>query len=306
MSLTVLPASLDTLASRSGQPLRLLLAAWLAGYKAPRTREVYDISVRQWIVWCASHDVDPLQAVRAHLELWQRSLEESGRKPRTVASRIGAVACWYKYLLDEGVIVVDPSARVKRPKIERRSPTAWLTRPQLADLVAAARSEGGHPYALVALLAFNGLRIAEACSLDVESLAWAGEFPFLSFVRKGGHDGRAVLARETEKAVKGAIGERTSGPLLLTEAGTRMNQKAAQRILDRCVKHVHGAHGRVTPHVLRHSWVTAALAARVPQDQVQHDAGWIDSRMLSYYAHGQAQPERATTHAVSAFIAGAA
>lgn len=74
----------------------------------------------------------------------------------------------------------------------------------------------------------------------------------------------------------------------------------------RCVTAIHGPHGRVTPHVLRHSWTSAALSARVPQDQVQHDGGWADARMPGYYSHGQDQPDRATTHAVTAFIAGAA
>lgn len=305
MSLTVAP-TLGALAGHSGQSLRMLVFAWLASYKSASTRSVYLISVEQWLAWCASVGVDPLHVIRAHVELWQRTLEDAGKKPRTVASRVGAVACWYRYLLDEGVITADPTARVKRPRIERRSPTAWLTRPQLADLIAASTELGGSPHALISLLAFNGLRIAEACSLNIASLTWEGTYPVIWFTRKGGKDGRAVLSRPTEAAVVAAIGDRASGPLLLTSAGTRMNQKAAQRIIDRCLIDVHGTHGRITPHALRHSWATAALGARVPPDQIQHDGGWADSRMVSYYAHGQDVPDRATTHAVTAFIAGAA
>lgn len=306
MTLPELPnASLKTTAAGATDPLRLLVAAWLAGYKAPTTRAVYGIAVRQWLDWCADHQLDPLKVIRAHIELWQRELEAAGKKPRTVANRIGAVACWYGYLVEEDVLTVDPAARVKRPKIERKSPTAWLTRPQLADLVTAAEQLGGSPHALICLLALNGLRIAEACSLNVESLTWAGGYPVVDFTRKGGKDGRATLARPTEAAVLAAIGDRTTGPLLLTAAGTRMNQKAAQRIIDRCMPHVRGTHGRITPHALRHSWCTAAHGAHVPTDQLQHDGGWADPRMATYYAHGQDQPDRATTHAVTAFIAGA-
>lgn len=308
MATTIAPArrtGLDALAGASGDPLRLLVAAWLAGYKSPRTRAAYATGVRQWLAWCADHDVDPLTAVRAHVELWQRHLEEQGRAVKTVSCRVGAVASWYGYLLDEEVVPRDPTARVRRPKVERRSTTAWLTRPQLADLIAAAAELGPHPHALISILVFNGLRIAEACSLDIASLAWEGTYPVLTFTRKGGKSGRAVLSRPTEAAVLAAANGRGDGPLLLTHAGTRMNQKAAQRIIDRCMRQVRGNHGRITPHALRHSWATAAVAAHVPPDQLQHDGGWSDARMVAYYSHGQDVPDRAATHAVTAFISGA-
>ena len=124
--------------------------------------------------------------------------------------------------------------------------------------------------------------------------------------RKGGKDGIAWLSRPTERRVLRAIGERTSGPLLLNQAGNRMTRACAQRIIDQALKNVRGKHGRITPHTLRHSWVTAAFDAHVPIDQLQHDGGWADPRMPSYYAHGHSKPAKAATHAVSAFIYGAA
>jgi hypothetical protein len=44
----------------------------------------------------------------------------------------------------------------------------------------------------------------------------------------------------------------------------------------------------------------------VPQDQIQHDAGWADARMVCYYTHGRDQALRATTHSVAAFVFSAA
>lgn len=306
MSLTVPAGGLAALATVTARPHETYAAAWLAGYRSPRTREAYRISITQWFTWCASKGLDPLQVVRAHIELWQRELEASGRKPRTVSLRITALASWYRYLIDEEVLTKDPVRRVRRPKIERRSPTAFLTRPQMADLLEGAQALGPHPYALVCVLALNGLRIAEACSLDVDSMRTDGFYPVLTFIRKGGKTGQAVLSRPAEAAVMAAIDGRGSGPLLLTRAGTRMNQRAAQRIIDQAMKGVRGRHGRITPHALRHSWATACLAAHVPADQVQHDGGWADPRLLSYYSHGQEAPARAATHAVAAFVFGAA
>lgn len=307
MSLTVPSGGLSALASSSaGDPIDVLVAAWLAGYKSPATREVYATSVRQWRTFCAEHGVHPLAALRAHVELWQRTLEAAGRKPRTVYARLASVGSWYQYLVEEGVLDRSPMIGVHRPVIERRSPSAWLTRAQLADLLAAGTALGPHPSALLHVLALNGLRIGEACSLDVASLGWDGYYPTLTFTRKGGKEGRAVLARPTESAVRAAIGDRASGPLLLNQTGARMNRACAQRIIDRSLLEVRGFHGRITPHSLRHSWGTACVDAHVPTDQVQHDGGWADPRMVGYYSHGKDAPARAATHAVAAYVYGAA
>jgi integrase len=76
--------------------------------------------------------------------------------------------------------------------------------------------------------------------------------------------------------------------------------------LDRAGRELRGRHPRITPHVLRHSWTTLAIDAGVSQDQVRHDAGWADARVVSYYTHGRDQALRATTHSVAAFVFSAA
>ena len=68
---------------RSTPPAELLASAWLAGYSSPRTRRTYRAMIRSWLEWCLAHDLDPLAARRAHIELWQRGLEQHGYALRT-------------------------------------------------------------------------------------------------------------------------------------------------------------------------------------------------------------------------------
>lgn len=279
-----------------------LAAAWLAGYRNAKTRASYALSLKQWFAFCDRCGFAPLDVRSSHVDLWLRDMEIAGRAERTVSQRITAVATFYRWLVVQEVLHRNPTDGVKRPKIERRSPTAYLKRPQIADLIDAAKEMGPHPEATIMLLALNGLRIAEACSLEVESLTMRDDYPVLTFVRKGGRVGSATLSRPTEHAIRRAIGVRETGPLLLTRDGTRMNQRAAQRIIDQCIGHVRGEHGRITPHALRHSWCTLALDAGVAQEQVRHDGGWCDGRMVSYYSHGFDNPLKATTHLVTSLV----
>lgn len=305
-------AGLAEHAAATDDPLGTLVKAWLAGQRSPRTFDAYSTAIRQWIDWCNLNRVNPLGALRAHVELYQRWLEQddrngkSVRKPRTIYARLTAMASFYEYLIVEDVLVRDPMRGVKRPRIERQSPTAWLSTSQLADLIGAAKQLGEHAYALVLILALNGLRIGEVCSLDVESVVWDGYSPIVTFRRKGEKDGRATFTRPTEDAVFKAIGERTTGPLLLNSYGNRMTQRNAQLIIDKAIKNVRGRHGRITPHSLRHSWCTGCREAQVPLDQIQHDGGWSDGRIVHYYSHGFDRPDRAATHGITARVMGAA
>lgn len=293
-------------ARRTWRRTELIAGAWLAGYRSPRTRATYSTSIRAWFGWCQQHAVKPLEAVRAHVEVWQRELEQTEYAPRTIAVRLTALASFYRYCENEELIVRSPMIRVRRPRIERRSPRTALTRGQLHDLLAAAQTQGPHPYGLLCLLGFNGLRIAEATSLDVDALDYDGLFPILHLTRKGGKAGRAVLARPTEAAIHDCIAGRSAGPLFLNRKGARLDQRSAQRILDRATRQLNGRHPRVTPHVLRHTWTTLAIDAGVPHDQVQHDGGWADARMVSYYTHGRENALRAATHSVAAYVLSAA
>jgi hypothetical protein len=56
----------------------------------------------------------------------------------------------------------------------------------------------------------------------------------------------------------------------------------------------------------RHSWTTLSIDAGVPHDQIHHDGGWADARLVSYYTHGRDQALRATTHSVAAYVLSAA
>jgi len=276
--------------------------AFLATFRSKRTIDAYKTGLRFFFAFCDRYGADPLDADRATIDMFMHSLEMEGKAPRTRSLRLTTLSSFFKYLLDEEVITRDPCRKVERPKFSKKSPTAWLKQGQLFDLVTAAEELGPHPHALVSLLAFNGLRIAEACSLDVGSFGHHGFWPVITFVRKGGDTAENTLSPPTEAAVRAAIADRTSGPLLLTRYETRMNQRSAQRILDKCEPAIRGPHGRITPHSLRHSAATVALNNGAAPDQVCHDFGWSSPAMLGIYGRGKDNPARSTTNLIASTV----
>ncbi len=62
---------------------------------------------------------------------------------------------------------------------------------------------------------------------------------------------------------------------------------------------------RISPHSLRHSFITAALDAGVPLRDVQDAASHADPRTTMRYDRARHSLDRHATYIVSTFVAGA-
>src|SRR5436190_3904958 len=97
-----------------------IAAAWLLGYSGA-TRNAYAADLRCWASWLTSIGVEPLQAHRAHVDAYARSLEEQGRSRSTIARRLASLSGFYSYAADEGLVARSPVTRVRRPKVSDHS-----------------------------------------------------------------------------------------------------------------------------------------------------------------------------------------
>jgi site-specific recombinase XerD len=83
-----------------------------------------------------------------------------------------------------------------------------------------------------------------------------------------------------------------------------MDRHAASRIVRR-VARAAGLDKHITPHSLRHAFITAALDAGVPLRGVQETASHADPRTTMRYDRGRQSLDRHATYIVAAFVAGA-
>jgi integrase/recombinase XerD len=84
-----------------------------------------------------------------------------------------------------------------------------------------------------------------------------------------------------------------------------MDRSAADRIVKRLARRA-GINKRISPHSLRHSFITAAMDAGVPLRDVQEAASHADPRTTMRYDRGRQSLDRHATYIVAAFLAGAA
>lgn len=128
----------------------------------------------------------------------------------------------------------------------------------------------------------------------------------LRLVGKGGKPATIPLPVPVLHALDAAAGDLITGPLLRrNKGGAPVNRKSAALTVERLCKKA-GIKKHVTPHGLRHSYVTAALDAGVPLRDVQIAARHSDPRITARYDRARHNHDRHANHTVAAFLAGAA
>lgn len=283
---------------------RVAMGGFLAGYSG-KTFEAYALDLHQWCQWCFDHDLDLFDVRRAHIELFARWLEETGRAKSTVARRLSTITGFYRCCTEEQLISHSPAAHVRRPRVSYESNQTPLDRNEVGMLLVQAGISGGRDHALACLLALNGLRISEALGSDIEHLGVVRGHRTVTVTRKGGAIVTIPLAPRTGRAIDLCIGERSDGPILLNrDATARLDRHAAARIVRRLARRA-GIDKRVTPHTLRHAFITAALDAGVPLRDVQEAASHADPRTTMRYDRARGSLDRHATYIVATYLAGA-
>jgi integrase/recombinase XerD len=277
---------------------------FLAGYTG-LTRDAYALDLRQYASWCRQHHLRLFEARRADIERFARDLEAKRRARATVTRRLCTIAGLYKYAVEEELLDHSPAAHVRRPRLDCESHVTGLDRNELGALLVAGGLGAASEYALISLLALNGLRVSEAVGAGIESLGQERGHRTLTIKRKGGKIATIPLAPGTARAIDLATGERCEGPVFLAPDGGRLDRHGAARIVRR-VSCRAGIAKPVEPHTLRHAFITAALDAGVPLRDVQEAASHADLRTTVRYDRARASLDRHATYIVAAFIAGAA
>jgi site-specific recombinase XerD len=299
------PAVSGVVVATSGV-LRLAVAAYLARFKG-QSRIHTDSDLRGYLGWCQQRELDPLGASRPHVELYIRWLQEVRRyQPSTVSRRLSVVVGFYRTCVIDGVLEHSPAEYVRRPHVPAQSPTLGLTHLQFEAMLTAARQSPNRcDFALVTMLALLGLRIFKATGSDIDDLGEQHGHRVLRVHGKGDKIALVPLPPAVSRAIERAIDDRTTGPILLTSRGTRMDRHCATRRLRRLADQAGVKLPRMHPHMLRHTFVTTMLDAGVDLRDVQIAARHADPRTTMRYDRARTNLDRHPNYILAAYMASA-
>ncbi|GIE94644.1 hypothetical protein Ari01nite_21090 [Paractinoplanes rishiriensis] len=120
---------------------------------------------------------------------------------------------------------------------------------------------------------------------------------------KGGKVVLVPLPPAVARAVDRAVDERTTGPILRTTVGTRMDRHAATQRLKQLSATAGIRMPRMHPHMLRHTFVTTMLDAGVSLRDVQIAARHADPKTTMRDDRARKNLDRHPNYILAAYMA---
>jgi integrase/recombinase XerD len=271
---------------------RFLDALWLEKGLSDNTREAYRSDLALFNGWLDERGVRLSDAGREtildHLA-WRLA---NNYKARSTARLLSGLRGFYRFLLREGAISVDPTLRIDLPQLGRPLPKA-LSEADVEALLAAP--DHGDPLgmrdrAMLEVLYATGLRVTELVSLSLEQLN-----PRQGVLRtfgKGnkerlvplGEEALHWLTRYLREAREALLNGKASDVVFPSRRGDLMTR---QTFWHRIKLHARqaGIAASISPHTLRHAFATHLLNHGADLRTVQMLLGHSDLSTTQIYTH---------------------
>jgi len=279
---------------RSGESISVHMASFLDFCRiekglARTTVESYRLDLERFANSIQASDPwDQPECVRRHLD----SLYRAGMASRSISRHLTTLRNLYRYLLEKGVLVTDPTANLAAPR-QWHSLPKYLNKKQIDDLMAVpdqTKPQGLRDRAMLEFLYATGLRVSELCHARVSDLDQ--NMGFVRVVGKGNKHRLVPVGKTALQAVEHYLASgrprllknRPSPYLFVTNRGGAMSRQAFWKLL--------AAYGRksgmfrdLTPHVLRHTFATHLLEGGADLRSVQTMLGHADISTTQIYTH---------------------
>lgn len=271
---------------------RFLDALWLEKGLSDNTRDSYRSDIALFNGWLDERGVRLADAGREmildHLA-WRLA---NNYKARSTARLLSGLRGFYRFLLRESFISIDPTLRVELPKLGRPLPKA-LSEADVDALLAApdiGEPLGMRDRAMLEVLYASGLRVSELISLTLEQIN-----PRQGVLRtfgKGNKERLVPLGEEAMHWVARYLGE-ARGTLLAGKASDvvfpsrRGDLMTRQTFWHRIKLHARaaGISASISPHTLRHAFATHLLNHGADLRTVQMLLGHSDLSTTQIYTH---------------------
>ena len=228
----------------------------------------------------------------ADLASYVESLYGQGLSARSIARHITTLRNFYRFLIQEGQVVDDPTEFLKQPRQWTTLPK-YLNRDELDRLIAAPpveKSTGLRDRAMLELLYATGLRVSELCGLPLSAVE--REMGVLRVTGKGNKQRMVPFGEAAGQALDQYLGNarsrllkgRASRYLFVTARGGAMTRQSFWKLL-RGYGLKAGIKRTLTPHVIRHSFATHLVEGGADLRSVQIMLGHADISTTQVYTH---------------------
>lgn len=264
---------------------------WLEDGLSKNTLESYRLDLTTFALWLMSQNKRLLTADQADIQQYL-AIRFPLIKPRSISRLIASLRRFYRYLLRENKISLDPTLQIQSPKLPRSLPQS-LNEDEVVALINAPNTDeisGIRDRAMLELLYACGLRVTELVNIKATEVSVSDGI--VRITGKGsktrlvpmGHEAIDWITRYMHEARPVILKSRLSDALFVTNRGEAMTRQAFWYLVKRYAllaeisKHL-------SPHVLRHAFATHLLNHGADLRVVQMLLGHADISTTQIYTH---------------------
>jgi integrase/recombinase XerD len=241
-------------------------------------------------LFAQSQDRDVLSLDADDLAHFIRNLHHQGLAPKSVARTLVAVRGFYKFLIQDGYLKLDPSVNLESPKSWQSLPR-FLAPEEVERLLSTpdpSSFTGLRDKTMLEVLYATGLRVSELAGLAPGNLNL--DLGFVTVFGKGSKERAVPLGSTAIGWIKKYLNARaksglskTSQVLFISDRGSPLTRQALWRIIVSLGENA--GIGHITPHLLRHSFATHLLENGADLRSVQMMLGHSDISTTQIYTH---------------------
>lgn len=281
------------------QPLSDLIASFIESLDVnPASIRTYYEGLKNFLAW---RNGKPPEApvTKGEIKLYKEWLRQS-RAANTVATYLVALRRFFQFCVSEGFYAENPVENVKgirRPRGHLRQDISREGLRALFNAVDRLTLMGKRDFAIMNLMARNGLRVIEITRANVGDLENRRDRQILRIWGKGRdeRDEFVVLTEPTVQALEDWLtargGARPSDPLFVgvraRNKGLRLTTRQINRVVNRYLIKVGLKNEKISPHSLRHSFVTLAIqsGASIIEAQIAARHRSIETTRVYFHEH---------------------
>ena len=226
------------------------------------------------------------------LQQFIAQLHDLGIHPRSQARIISGIKSFYKFLLLDNYITVDPTELLESPKIGLKLPEVLTVKEinSILDSIDLTQPEGQRNRAILEVLYSCGQRVSELVSLRFTDIYF--DEGFIKVEGKGSKQRLVPISQIAIKEIKNYLYDRNHIPvkkgfediLFLSKRGTSLSRITIFHIIKQQAA-LAGIKKNISPHTFRHSFATHLLEGGAHLLAIQEMLGHEKITTTEIYTH---------------------
>ena len=249
---------------------------------SPNSIDAYVRDIGKLVSFLESENISIYNVTPDILHQFIADLSDIGIHPRSQARILSGIKSFFRYLIMEELITIDPTELIESPKIGFRLPEV-LTVEEIDSILAAidlSKEEGQRNKAIIETLYSCGLRVSELIALKFSDLYF--DEGFIRVIGKGDKQRLVPISPKAIREIDLYLPERKNmetkkgfeDTLFLSRRGTALSRIMIFHIVKEFAE-LAGIRKSISPHTFRHSFASHLLEGganlRVIQAMLGHE-----------------------------------